>query len=241
MPYRDNADMVQPLIPRVGKQAALIKLIRGYRKPLDVTANSARSVAVRGARALPQPMQRWMVKSQLAGWQLDGDARLEVFDELITRLSGPTATDSVLCIGLSRLALYLAYLGFPVETYEPFQGHYNPEVNELFNPQWDQTLAMSKRLGVDTHLHFKRVPVSEASRGPAPQTVIISARRTPGELHDTLRTILNLPTLKHVIVTFGPDWPESYRKNYQACIQQLLKERSVSLEHLEDIDLYRVR
>lgn len=241
MAHRDNADLIRPLLPRAGKQAKLIKMIQGYRKPFDITANSARAVAVRGTRALPRSAQKWMAKSLLSGWHLDGDARLSAFDDVITRLSGPAATGPVMSLGISRLAVYLAYLGYPVEVYEPFQGHFNAELNELFNPQWEQAQAMSKRLGVGAQLTFERVPVTDANRGPAPQTLIISARRTPDDLRDTLAAVLHLPTLKHVIVVFNPKWPEEYRKRYQTCIQQLLGQRSVSLEYLGDLDLYRIR
>jgi len=240
MPLRNNSDLIRPLLPRSGKLALLIKALSNYRQPLMWIQTKIRAAIARGTRLLPQSTQSWVAKKYLRRWKLAGDARITIYDKLAERLSMLDPDEAVLFMGASRLGFYLSYLGHPVEMYDPFQGHYNRDLDTLFNIQWSDAQSMHRFLNLEDRLALRRVPISEASRAPAPHNLVISTRRSCNEMADTLRIMFNMPTLKRIIMLFDPAWPPSYREQYQAFIRQAFHGRSMSIEHFEDADLYRV-
>ncbi|NDJ78819.1 MAG: hypothetical protein GYB65_21420 [Chloroflexi bacterium] len=239
MPYRDNEDLRRPLLPREGKQAQLFKLLNSYRKPFQVAGKATRTAIARSAHLLPGAEER-VARQYLGGWDLDGDARFKAFDAVIARMPMPDLEAQMLFMGISRLAFFLAYQGYPVTVYDPFQGHFNPNLNRLFNLQWSAADDMRDFLGVRDQLTLHRQPVTEAINAPAPDTVFVSARRAPDELHEALSSLAHRPTLQRLVAVFHPDWPATYREAFRAFIQELLAGQTVTLDHLDDMDLYRL-
>lgn len=237
MPQRDNSDLQRPLLPRVGKQAQLINLLSNYRKPLQAANRTVRAAVARGAHVLPPAVESRVAKQYLERWNLTGDATLSAWDTLVERLGEPTG-QPIVFVGVSRLAFYLAYRGYPVNIFDPFQGHYNPVLDKMFNSQWRQATSMRDFLGVDERLVLHRVPVTEAGRAPAPGTLVIAARRTPDDLAEPVKALLAQGALKRLVTLFNPGWPITYRDTFRAFIQDARGDKPLALDHLDDVDYY---
>jgi hypothetical protein len=240
MPQRDNSDLKRPLLPKSGKLATAIKIMSNYQKPIKEVKRRTRTAIVRGAHLLAPAAQEVIARQYLGRWNLTGDARIEGYETVVDRLGPANPGEPLLFMGASRLAFYLAYVGYPVVIYDPFQGHYNRDLNLMFNLQWNEAQEMRQFLNLEQHLTLERVPVTEVAHAPAPGTLCVSARRPPGELGAALEVLLSLPTLKRLVMVFDPDWSPTYRETFQALIQSLLAGRSVTLEPLRDMDLYRI-
>ncbi|MBN2304979.1 MAG: hypothetical protein JXQ72_10900 [Anaerolineae bacterium] len=239
MPQRDNTSLSRPLLPRQGKQAALLKLLSSYRKPLESASQTIRSSVAQSAQRLPPNAQEWVSQTYLSRWDLKGDARLSGFGELAAALPAPNQCGPVMFVGVSRLAFYLTYRGYAVDVYDPFQGHYNADLNTMFNPQWHRAIAMRDQLKIADRLALHRVPYNEISGDPA--VLVLATRRTPEQLADTLATLAGGPALKQIITIFDAEWPQAYRDQVKAALHPIIGDRCSSPREINNFDVYTVK
>jgi hypothetical protein len=236
MPQRDNSDLDRPLLPREGKIALVIRVLHEWRNPIRQVKQSIEEKVGWIVARLPRSVRARYAQRYLRNWRLEGDARLTAFDTMLNRIGkGP-----VVFLGASRLAFYLAYLGRPVHLYEPFQGHYNPDLKKLFNPQWRDAQTLRSRLQLNGELDLARVPLVEARVVSEAETVVIAARRTPDEIADIFSDLTKSHAVKQVITLFDPAWPTTYRDQYRQRITQILADQPVKVEQHEGFDWYGI-
>lgn len=239
MPRRDNSDLTRPLLPRGGKQAQLFSLMRNYRKPFEAAGQTLRAAVARGAHVLPALEER-TVQQFLADWNLPGDAALADYDAVARDLETLALAEPVVCLGVNRLAFYLAYLGHGVSLYEPFQGYFNRALHRPFNPQWREATTMRDQLGIAERMLLHREPLAAAVDGPTPTTLVISAARVPEEVRPIVEALVGTATLARVVVLFDAEWPDDYRATYRQMMDDLLAGRATATDHMTTIDLVRV-
>ncbi len=241
MTHRDTGDLTRPLLPREGKQALVLGLMRSYRRPFDAVSATMRVAVARGARRLPTSAQQWLARRYLGRWHLPGDAPVESFGALVEHLPPADQAGPVVFAGISRLAVFLVYLGYPVSVYEPFQGYSNPMLKMLFNPQWPAAQAMSDLLKGEHALKLHRMPVSEASNEAAPVVAVVAARRAPDDVAGVLGTLAEKPSLQRLVVVFDPGWPQSYHEQVRAAVLKALGARAGEVAQLNGFDVVGVK
>ncbi|MBI3951353.1 MAG: hypothetical protein HY314_12960 [Acidobacteria bacterium] len=215
MSRRDNSNLTRLFLPRGGKLALVIKVIRHYQESVVLAKFRFRSLVARSAQFLPRFMRKPLVRRYLSQWPLEGDVSVSSFDGLCANLPKQRDGQPVVFLGVSRLAFYLAYLGYKVVVYDPFQGHFNRRLNALFNPQYSEAEQMRDLLALGSRLVFRRVPLATSVNESRPSLLFVSARREPDQVTPIVATLARSPSLNGVVALFDPLWPQEYRGLYR--------------------------
>jgi hypothetical protein len=163
MSRRQNLDLVPPLLPRAGKVAAFVRFSKRYREVREAAAFRARRVVASAARILPPVVRDKVAARYLNGWNLQGDVPLDAYREIVATVP-PRARDRMLFAGVTRLALLAAYRGHDIDVIDPFQGHSNPDLAALFNPQVGDFLHHCNVMAVERRVRLHREPLLHGRR-----------------------------------------------------------------------------
>jgi hypothetical protein len=238
MSRRHNLDLVLPLLPRAGRVATVARFSVRYRQVRDTTSFRTRRAVAGAARVLPAGVRHKVAVRYLDGWNLEGDAPLDAYREIVATVP-PRARARMLFAGVTRLALLAAYRGHDIDMLEPFQGHYNPDLAALFNPQVGDFLHHCKVMAAERRVRLHREPLLGPLRDFGAAYLFVHARRTAGELATLLTGIHHAPHPAYIVALFDPSWPADYRKRWRRTITDTLESAFTPLKSLNAADIFR--
>ena len=241
MSWRDNKDLARPLLPQSGFEAGLLQAYRTAKQYGISTKSKLAMLIARGGRILPISLRRRRVGKYLRKWwKLYGDATVDTFDALYSRLSRGQREQLFVFGGVSGLAFYLAYLGHKVVIYDPFQGYYNPELDTLFNPQFGRAKALCDFWGISSNLTICRVFFTEVRELPDFKICFVAARLGVQRISEIARELAQTPTLAGCVLLFDRSWPEAYREQCCDTVMQVFPKGVITPERVGEADFFWV-